>query len=133
VQSKAHGAACLQPPGDPGFQAVLMLRIGRLHPAIITECTSDRSLSQVTERELTEQLWPVIEKANQSYKLGARVSKSHNIYTILQQSMKRAGRGTVQRGPTLELQKDALDRLCRREGDAVPGNESILPSGDLKE
>lgn len=40
--------------------------------------------------------------------------------------MRRAGKGTVQRGPTLELYKDALDTLYAREGDTVPENESIL-------
>lgn len=35
--------------------------------------------------------------------------------------MRRAGKGTVQRGPTLALYKDALDALYEREGDAIPG------------
>lgn len=112
---------------------MLMFGTGKFQPALLIERTSDPSRSQVMERELTEQLWPMIEKANQSYKLDSRVSKSHIMYTSLQQPMRRAGKGTVQRGPTLTLYKEALDALYEREGDAVPGNELVLPSADRRE
>ncbi|KAL8841961.1 MAG: hypothetical protein Q9176_002898 [Flavoplaca citrina] len=48
-----------------------------------------------------------------------------------EQPMRRAGKGTVQRGPTLQLYKDKLDQLYEREGDAVPGNELVLPSSSF--
>ncbi len=114
-------------------QAVLMSGTGKFQPALLIERTSEPRHSQDTERELTEQLWPMIEKANQSYKLDSRVSKSHIMYTSLQQPMRRAGKGTVQRGPTLALYKDALDALYEREGDTVSGNELVLPSADQRE
>lgn len=41
--------------------------------------------------------------------------------------MRRAGKGTVQRGPTFEQYRDELEKLYDREGDAVSGNELILP------
>ena len=47
--------------------------------------------------------------------------------------MRRAGKGTVQRGPTLELYKEALDAFYTREGDVVPGNELVLSGFDPKE
>lgn len=41
--------------------------------------------------------------------------------------MRRAVKGTVQRGPTLEHYKRELDILYDREGDEIPGNEMVLP------
>lgn len=114
-------------------QAVLMSGTGRFQPALLIERTSDPSYPQVTERELTEKLWPMVQEANQSYKLDSTVSKSHIMYTSLQQPMRRAGKGTVQRGPTLALYKDAIDALYEREGDAIPGHELILRSADQRE
>lgn len=117
----------------PNVQAVLMVGTGRSQPALIIERTGDQSLEQVTEQELTNRLWPTIEEANRNYKLGTRVFKSHIVYTSLQQPMRRADKGTVQRGPTLELYKNALDELYAREGDALPDNELVLPTMDQKE
>ena len=117
----------------PEVRAVLMAGTGRSQPVLVIERADDRSLSLVAEQDLTEQIWPLVEEANGTYKMGARVSKSHILYTNLQQPMRRAGKGTVQRGPTLELYKDALDTLYAREGDAVPGNELVLPGFDSKE
>ena len=117
----------------PDVQAVLMVGTGRSQPALIIERTGDQSLDQVTEQELTNRLWPTIEEANQSYKMGTRVLKSHIVYTSLQQPMRRAGKGTVQRRPTLELYKNTLDGLYARKGDALPSNELVLPTMDQKE
>ena len=111
----------------PHVQAALMVGTGRLQPAIIIERTVDQDLPQAEEQELTEALWPIIQEANQDYKISTRVSRSHIMYTSLQQPMRRAGKGTVQRGPTVELYKDALDALYAREGDTLLGNELFLP------
>ncbi|KAL9017855.1 MAG: hypothetical protein Q9185_004803 [Variospora sp. 1 TL-2023] len=103
----------------PGVRAVLMAGTGRFQPALLVERASDHaSISD---------LWPLINEANQMYQLGARVAQSHVLFTNPQQPMRRAGKGTVQRGPTLEQYKDELDELYIREGDAVPGNELVLP------
>ncbi|KAI4287402.1 MAG: hypothetical protein L6R35_003344 [Caloplaca aegaea] len=102
-----------------GVRAVLMAGTGRFQPALLVERASDHtSISD---------LWPLINEANQMYPLGARVAQSHILFIKPQQPMPRAGKGTVQRGPSLEQYKDELDKLYIREGDAVPGNELVLP------
>ena len=111
----------------PQVQAALMIGTGRSQPAMIIERTLDHDLPQAEEQELTEALWPIIEEANQKYKLGTRVSRSHIMYTSLQQPMRRAGKGTVQRGPTVQLYKNELDALYAREGDLLLENELVLP------
>ncbi|KAL8902865.1 MAG: hypothetical protein Q9207_004330 [Kuettlingeria erythrocarpa] len=110
-----------------GVQAVLMAGTGRFQPALLVERTNDQAFSAVSDQELSSELWPLINEANQTYQLGARVAQSHILFTDPQQPMRRAGKGTVQRGPTLEQYKDELDKLYIREGDAVPGNELVLP------
>lgn len=112
----------------PDVRAVLMTGTGRSQPALLIERASEEHLSPTAEQQFTDQLWPIIEEANQRYKMGTRVSKSHVIYTDLHQPMRRAGKGTVQRGPTVDLYRAALDVLYAREGDAVPGNELVLPN-----
>ena len=108
-------------------QAALMAGTGRSQPSLIIERVDNQPLSPTKEKELTEDIWPIIQEANRTYKTGARVAKSHILYTTPQHPICRAGKGTVQRGPTLELYKDALDALYEREGDGVPGNELVLP------
>lgn len=110
-----------------GVQAVLMVGTGRFQPALLVERTNDPAFSAVSDQELSAQLWPLINEANETYQLGARVARSHILFTNPQQPMRRAGKGTVQRGPTLEQYSDELEKLYDREGDAVSGNELILP------
>ncbi|KAL8917524.1 MAG: hypothetical protein Q9172_005812 [Xanthocarpia lactea] len=110
-----------------GVRAVLMAGTGRFQPALLIERTNDQAFSAVSDQELSSELWPLIKEANQTYQLGARVAQSHILFTDPQQPMRRAGKGTVQRGPTLEQYKDELDKLYIREGDAVLGNELVLP------
>lgn len=114
-------------------RAVLMAGTGRSQPALIIERAGDQPLSSPAEQEVTEQIWPIIEEANRTYKMGTRVSKSHILYTNLLQPMRRVGKGTVQRSPTLELYEDALDALYAREGDILPGTELVLLSFNPKE
>lgn len=99
--------------------AVLMVGTGRFQPALIIEREDSTSASPATEQELTERIWPTVEEANQKYKIGARVLKSHVLYTDPGIPMRRAGKGTLQRAATLELYKDALDALYLREGEAM--------------
>ena len=42
--------------------------------------------------------------------------------------MQRAGKGTVQRAPTLQLDQNTPDALYAREGDSMPGDELVLSS-----
>lgn len=117
----------------PEVRAILMVGNGRFQPALIIERVDDQPMSPAAEQKLNAELWPLIQEANQKYKWGARVSKSHILYTTPQQPMRRAGKGTVQRGPTLELYKDALDALYAREGDVIPEKTPAVPDFDPQE
>lgn len=59
----------------PAVQAVLMAGTGRFQPVFLIERTNDQPISSTEERELIEQLWPIIKGANRAYKIDSRVSK----------------------------------------------------------
>ena len=104
----------------------LMAGTGRYQPALLVELNSQLDTPEAKEK-LVEQLWPAVEAANQKQSLGARIAKSHIIFVDPQKPFLRAGKGTVQRAPTLELYKAEIDQLYENEGDAIAGNEMILP------
>lgn len=112
----------------PRVRAALMVGTGRFQPALLIEPASSQPLSLIDEHDLIEELYVRVEEVNQSYKIGARVSKSHVFFTDPEHPMQRAGKGTVQRHPTLQAYKDAINALYTREGDSVPHNELVLPS-----
>ena len=77
------------------------------------------------------QVWQLVNEANEMYWFGARVARSRILFTDPGLPMQRSGKGTVQRGPTLQLYKSKLDQLYEREGDTVLGNELVLPWSSL--
>ncbi|KAK0506918.1 hypothetical protein JMJ35_010618 [Cladonia borealis] len=109
-------------------RAALMVSTGRSQPALLVEPVSSDALSRAEKHDFLEDLYPLVREANQGYKVGARIFKSHIIFTEPEHPMQRAGKGTVQRAHTLQYYRDTLDALYAREGDSVPGNELVLPS-----
>ena len=112
----------------PKVQTALMAGTGKSQPALLVEPASDQRLSPAEKHDFIEEIYPVVREANQGYKIGARVSKSHIFFTDPEHPMRRAGKGTVQRAATLESYKDVLNALYAREGDSVSGNELVLPT-----
>lgn len=110
----------------PDVQAVLMVGTGRRVPALLIELaqpllsallppgtTGDGNEQKRKEEkdDMINRIWPTIEKANSTYPVDSRIEKSHVLFTDVRNPMQRAGKGTVQRAPTLELFKDGLDNL----------------------
>ncbi|KAI9842652.1 MAG: putative NRPS-like protein biosynthetic cluster [Sclerophora amabilis] len=95
----------------PEVRAALMAGTGRSHAALLIELTADE-VPSVTERgEIIDRLWPSIEEANLSYQNDAKISKSRILFAHPQKPMQRAGKGTVQRGPTMADYAKELDAL----------------------
>ena len=80
-------------------RTVLIAGTGRCQPVLIIKRINDQPLSPAAKQKLTAQLWPIIQEANQPYKLNARVSQSHILYTGPHKPMQRTEKETVQRGP----------------------------------
>lgn len=105
--------------GLPEIRAALMVGTGRHQSALLIEPENDQAMAASTQRSFIERIWPVVDEANQGYPKDARVAKSHILLTDPTIPVQRAGKGTVQRGPTLDLYLDALDALFTKEGDEM--------------
>ncbi len=103
------------------IRAALMVGTGKFQSALLVEAESDQAMSIPVKQGLIEQIWPVIEEANQLYPKDARIAKSHIVLMDLQKRAQRAGKGTVQRNPTIKLYQDTLDALYAKEGNCTPG------------
>ena len=103
----------------PEIQVALMAGTGRFQPALLIETESDQAMSESATQNFIQQIWPIIEEANQAYPKDARISRFHILIMDPHKPAQRAGKGTVQRGPTFKLYQDALDALYAKEGDIV--------------
>lgn len=101
----------------PKIQRAVMAGTGRSQASLLIEPATPSDLPHSSPADLLEEVWPVIEQANQTYPIDSRISKSHILFTDPEKPMQRAGKGTVQRAPTLELYRDALDVLYEKAGD----------------
>lgn len=113
-------------------RAALMVGTGRSQPALLVEPASNLPLTSAEKYNIIEEIYPLVKEANQGFKIGAQISKSHIFFTDPEHPMQRAGKGTVQRAPTLQFYKDDIDALYAREGDPVPGNELVLPGFEVE-
>lgn len=104
----------------PKVQGAVIAGTGRFQLSILIEPAIAGPLDdpQSHAKLLLDELWPIIEEGNQAYQQkDSRIFKSHVIFTQPDIPMQRAGKGTVQRAPTLELYRDALDALYEKAGD----------------
>lgn len=115
--------------GRPDATAALVFGAGRpeagllieLSPESYNDASTSRSINgsqeedDLSEKEwrtsLIEKLWPAVEKANAFCPAHAKVAKERILFTEKNRPFARAGKGTVQRGPTQRLYADAIDRL----------------------
>lgn len=80
------------------------------------------------ERHWVEKLWPVVEKSNETCPAHARVAKEMILFTEKGKPFLRAGKGTVQRGPTLRLYAEEIERLYAELGEEQELKDSMAVS-----
>ena len=88
------------------------------------------------ELRFLDEIWPIIERANQVAPSYGRVMRDFVVLTHLSKPPVRAGKGTVQRTATLQMYKEEIDQLYYNP--ALPGTSSKhlihaehLPKEDL--
>ncbi|KAK4503218.1 hypothetical protein PRZ48_006646 [Zasmidium cellare] len=109
---------------QPDVAEALMVGSGRYQMALLVEPGDDA----VSREEFVERIWPAVEEANAMYPEDCRVARSHVLVTDSGVPLRRAGKGTVQRAPSLELYKERIDRLYETAGDGKAGeNGGIEP------
>ncbi|TGO41736.1 hypothetical protein BHYA_0017g00460 [Botrytis hyacinthi] len=98
----------------PEVQAALLAGTARFQTALLIELVPSQNsekLYTVERAHTIERIWPKIEEANQDCPQHAKVAKTHILFTTPEKPMERAGKGTIQRKPTLDLYSEELDKL----------------------
>ncbi|KAF2165379.1 hypothetical protein M409DRAFT_24229 [Zasmidium cellare ATCC 36951] len=108
----------------PDVAAALMVGSGRYQMLLLVEPADDT----VSREEFVERIWPAVGEANEMYPEDCRIARSHVLVTDPEVPLRRAGKGTVQRAPSLDLYKERIDRFYEEAGDGkVGGNGSVEP------
>ncbi|TKA62532.1 hypothetical protein B0A49_12190 [Cryomyces minteri] len=90
-------------------QAVLVAGSGRFQAALLVELR-DGVMADMDHDDKVEAIWPVVEEANEDCSRHGRLTKSLIVFTSKDKPMARAGKGSVQRAPTVALYKDEIDQ-----------------------
>ena len=85
--------------GEGRFQAALIVE-----PMQFMQTTAEKA-------RLLEEIWPLVEKANEESPAHGQISKAHILFTTAEKPMLRAGKGTVQRKLTLNAYANELNAL----------------------
>ncbi|THW66981.1 acetyl-CoA synthetase-like protein [Aureobasidium pullulans] len=111
--------------GHPAVESAIVAGQGRMQCALLVELSStDSSEEDRSDKEVVEELWPAVQKANESCPEYGRLMKDMVIVAKQGKRMVRADKGTVQRKRTLERFAAELDQLYHlRDGpDAAYAN-----------
>lgn len=96
----------------PEVSAALMAGTGRSQVSLLVELVAaDQVLSPLERAQTIDRLWPTIKDMNHIYQTDSRLAKSHVLFTHPGKPMLRAGKGTVQRAPTIQLYATELNDL----------------------
>ena len=111
----------------PKVHSALMGGTNRYQSMLLIEpeSSNDRALTEDEQISLIEQIYPTVEEANQGYKADQRVAKTHILFTSPERPVKRAGKGTIQRIPTLMIYDEAINDLYNRKGDVMLNSQSF--------
>lgn len=112
---------------DPAISHVVVAGTGRAQTAAIVELKPSALETDLKKEEILENIWPSFEAANKLAPKHAVVRKTHIILTTSSKPFPRAGKGTVQRGPSIAAYRDELDALYAKHGDARPEG-SLAPT-----
>ena len=97
--------------------SALLTGTGRTKSAWLIELRDPPS-NESERAALVEDIWPVIEKANETAPKQARVEKDWIMFTTKEKPMARAGKGSVQRQSTVKLYEKELDALYQANAES---------------
>lgn len=112
----------------PEVRAALVAGAQRFQAALLIELTAEKVLSAAERAETLERIWPTIQEANKDCPAHAMIDKSHILFVDPNKPIMRAGKGTVQRRPTLSLYAEELEALY-----ADAERIAISPATDIKQ
>ena len=112
----------------PEVSAALMVGSQRMEAALIVELAGGaKSLSTEQRAQTLDRIWPKIEEANRSCPAHARIDQTHVLFADV--PFLRAGKGTVQRKPTLQQYASRIDGLYNDAEKTVPASGNTQKQG----
>ena len=117
---------------DPRISSALMAGTQRSQSALLVELADGSPLDILGRAHLIEDIWPLVQKANQECPAQAEILKTHILIASPEKSFERAAKGTVQRASTLKLYSKELDDLYA-EADQPPDISLRIPSVSIGE
>ena len=113
-------------------RAALVTGAQRFQASLLIELAVEKALSAAERAEALERIWPTIQEANKDCPAHAIIDKSHILFVDPNKPMLRAGKGTVQRRPTIGLYAEELQALYDdAEKLAVSPSMTIKPAVDV--
>lgn len=109
-------------------RAALVAGAQRFQAALLNELAAEKALSAAERAETLERILATIQEANKDCPTHAMIDKSHILFMNPNKPMLRAGKGTVQRRPTLSLYAEELQALY-----ADAEKVTVPPSTDAKQ
>ncbi|KAL2848127.1 hypothetical protein BJY01DRAFT_246453 [Aspergillus pseudoustus] len=98
---------------NPDVAVVLMFGERRFEAGLLVELVEQqqKDLSVADRARVIKTLWPVIEEANKILPAYAHVEETHVVFTEPGRPVLRTLKGTVRRKATIELYREAIDRV----------------------
>lgn len=97
--------------GHSEVRTALVAGSQRFQAALLIELATQKALSTAEREDALERIWPIIQEVDQACPAHAMIDKSHILFMHPHKPMLRAGKGTVQRRPTLNLYAEELQVL----------------------
>ncbi|KAL8935223.1 MAG: hypothetical protein Q9216_005533, partial [Gyalolechia sp. 2 TL-2023] len=94
----------------PAIRSALVGGHGKPQTCLLVE-PMNFSKTDTKNLELLNTIWPTISEANRTCPTHARIMKDFVIFVDEERGVERAGKGTVQREPTLQLYRNDIDKL----------------------
>nr|POE77897.1 non-canonical non-ribosomal peptide synthetase fub8 [Quercus suber] len=105
---------------SPQITEVLMVGAGRYQKALLVEpADMERHTGSAAEQAFIDSIWPTIAARNQKTSPVDHIARTHVLLTKPDMPLKRAGKGTVQRAPSLTLYQSLIDEFYRAVGDGT--------------
>ena len=112
---------------NPLVDSVIVAGQGRFQTsALIQLANGDTPSSQDQRDDILERLWPTIEEANASAPAHAKLHREFIIFTSEDKPFLKASKGTVRRGPSLQLYKPELDTLYFQAELGLNGTNGLM-------
>lgn len=102
---------------NPLVKAAMIVGTGHQQAALLIQLRDSPPTTPEARQDILQKVLPSIEKANAEAPRHAVVLPTHVIFASAEKPFKLAGKGTIQRAPTVKDYEKEIEELYAREGD----------------